>query len=580
MNRCAAAWFELNMSGPDNRVTACCYYAGYADEWGDQSKTLDDYWNSPAMRALRKLQTNPAPPKSHGCSSCHLYENQAPGYERYDFNSGEPPLGMSPRQQANWHLAEEEYRSGAEVLACRPIRIYANFGFGCNISCTMCHQVPRRLDNRRTMSAEQLLSWGDDLEQARQMIVIGGEPFVLPEAVKFIRRFVADEQRYESVQLVITTNATVLHKHWDVLHRKRRMNFAISLDGIGEAFERVRLGARWQDVERNVLRLLEARATDRPEWELCTASLIQRSTLENLPEFARWHARHGLGAVFSDFISAPGVEDTYHRENFLHNPELLGDLPQWREYFDEAISVFASAGQVAEVDSLTHFRERVERSVANSGERIQASRVRRLRNDWRRVAPASDVSGGADASFDWSVTLTSTPAAGRDAVPLGHCQGMQAFTRTRLGDFLATPYIGLQAPLGGGSFRIRFHWSRFDLATEIVRRAHVAVQREDGSELVAFREGLDFELGSDLILSGAIPSEVQAIRVVISPVGEEISLVPKRVEFDFDSETVRAAWPAEAIVAPSVIRRFGLAELWTIVSGQKNKHKGMDGIRR
>ena len=526
------------MSGPDNRVTACCYYAGETDEWGGETVKFDDYWNSHRMRYLRRLQIDPTPPAGHGCSDCHLYTNQAPGYDRYDYSPERPPVGLSAKQEANWLLGKQEFLAGAEVLTSRPARVYANFGFGCNISCTMCHQVPRRLDNRRTMSADQLLGWGDDIERSRQMIVIGGEPFTLPQAVKFMRGFISEESRYETVQLAITTNGTVLHKHWNTIHRKNRLAICISLDGIGEAFEAVRLRASWADVERNILKLVEARDTDRPEWEISTASLIQKSTLKNLPEFARWHAKHNLESVFSDFISAPGVEDTFYRENFLHNPALLEDIPEWRSYFDEAIDSFAKAGRESTVASLTHFKRRVEAAVAKA----DAKQDRRLylRNDW--VAQEAGAEGEGERTTNWASTLVATPAAGQEVVPLGTRFDTSAFLRTRLGDSVATAFLGVK-PGEGGSFRVKLQWPRFDSANEVVRRAFVRVENQDRTEQMIARHDVDFGLGSEMTLTGRFSPGTRAIRVVFTPVGEEVSLLPRLIEFDVDSTTERLAWP-------------------------------------
>lgn len=503
------------MSAPDNRVTACCYYGGETDSWG--AGNLDDYWNSPLMQGLRGLQFNPDPPKGHGCETCSLFINRPGGTDDvYDLTN--MPEGLSSRQEANWKLARSEYLARSQILQSRPARVYGNFGFACNISCTMCHQVPRRLDNRRTISADHLLGWGDDLEVAQEVHVIGGEPFVLPEAIKFIRGFVAAD-RFESVRLVLATNRTVLHKHWDRLHLKRRLSVTISLDGMGDPFEGVRIGAKWADVERNILRLVEAQATDRPEWRLKTASLIQKSTIANLPDFARWHAKHHLATQFSDFISAPGVEDTFHRENFLHNPQLLAAIPNWRDYFDEAIGIFSNAGMSTEVRDLSYFKNRVEESILASADRVESGQRRRMRNDWSR----SDV--GAFVPFSEF---------------LGERQGMQAFLRTRLGDYAATPYVGVR----GGSFRVRLHWPRLeDNGLEVTRRAHCSIQDQHGVEIEAFREILDFGVGTDHILTGEILPGTEALRVVVTPVGEEVTLLPKIVELDFDSRTVRTEWP-------------------------------------
>lgn len=552
MTRCAAPWLELNMSAPDNRVTVCCYYGGQTDGWSDDYKRLEDYWNSPTMRGLRRLQVEPDPPKGHGCSTCHLFANRPGGTDEV-YSLETMPQGLSPLQEANWRLARDEFLAGKEVLNCKPARIYGNFGFACNISCTMCHQVPRRLDNRRTISADHLLGWAHDLEVAQEVHVIGGEPFVLPQAIKFIRGFIAHEERYEWVRLVIATNGTILHKHWDTLHRKYRLDVAVSLDGIGAPFEGVRLGASWADVERNVLRLKEAQSTDRPEWRIRTASLIQKSTLRNLPDFAIWHTRHGVDTLFSDFISAPGVEDTFHRENFLHNPHLLTEIPEWDSYFDEAIAVFRSAKRTAEVNNLTYFKSRVAKALEASAVKTDRARRQSKRNDWRPLQPTvPSVEYG-----DWSSTLTATAADGRGEVPLGTHQGMSAFMRTRLGDYLATPYLGLQSAPEGGHFRVRLHWPELTSSKEIVRRAHVSIQQHDGTEIATFREILDYGIGNDLILSGEIDPKTKALRVVITPVGEEVSVVPRRIEVDVDPNTTCTDWPVK-VPELEQSRRFGL----------------------
>jgi len=536
MNRCAASWFELNVSAPDNNVSACCFYAGTKDPWSDQPKLLDEYWNSSAMRAVRQLQSDPAPPAGHGCSACHLYQNLAPGYDLYDFSPLDPPGGLSVVQQENWRLAKSEYLSGAAWARSRPMRVYVNFGFACNIACTMCHQVPRRSQNRRQVLAESVLAWREDLEKAMEVIVIGGEPFVLPEAISFIRKFIKQPQ-FDSVQLAIATNGTVVHKHWETLREKRKLRFAISLDGVGSAFERVRIGAKWSVVERNLLRILEAKSSDRPDWILGTSANIHKSTLRDLPEFARWHVRHGIGTYFYDFISAAGVEDTYHRENFLQNPHILSDMPEWRDYFDEAISIYAKVGRDAERDGLLHYKKRVDEALAASSQAVDAARRVRMRNDW------SSARSPADHAVNWVDSLEQHPAAGMGPIPLESRDYGLVISETRLGDYLSTPLIGTNPPSGGGHFRVRLNWRSASPDDQDDRLVHAVVQCHDGSELPVFREYLNFGFGPEHVLSGALTTDVQAIRIVLTPVGEGDSRIPQSLNIDLDPSTVTGTWP-------------------------------------
>jgi len=532
------------MSAPDDRVSGCCFYAGATDPWRQAAdvppRSFEDLWNSPRLQEMRALQHVARPPADNGCANCHLLANRPNGHvDMYDLGDGSKPADLSPRQEANWRLAQEEYRAGVTQVSCRPVRVYANFGFACNISCTMCHQVPRRLDNRHTVSADQLMAWGDDIAVASQMAVIGGEPFVLPQAIKFMRAFTADP-RFDDVLLILGTNGTILHKHWETLYRKRKLAVTVSLDGIGAAFESIRLGTDWPSVERNVLRLVETRDRDRPGWQVKTATQMMKSNLRNLPEFARWHTRHGVSALFTDFISAAGVEDTFHRENYLHHPQLLADIPDWRDYLDAAAAEFARAGQTAEAANLTHFRRRVEEQVQRSATRIEHGRRQLRRNDWAALvsetgAPAA---GEAEASTDWAGRLEANPASGLGPVPLGMAQGVPAILRTRLGDHLATPFIDIR-PGAGAAFRVKLVWPKVEMTDKFERPAHVAVQQQDCQELPAYRETIEFGPGSELVLTGELPADTQRLRVVLTPVGEEVSLLPRRLEIDLDPGTVR-----------------------------------------
>lgn len=539
MGACSAPWYELNISAPDNNVSACCYYNGAdKDPWDDEPRDLAWYWNGEGMKALRRLQANPAPPTPNGCSTCFYFQQMLPGSSYYDFSPAEPPTSLSPMQAANWRKAKLEHAAGIETVECVPLRIYANFGYACNLSCTMCHQVPRRGELKRQVLADNVLRWGDQLLGCMEVCVIGGEPFALPEAIKFIRSFAADE-RYESVRLSVFTNGTVMHKHWPALMKKEKLSLVISLDSIGEGFQKIRLGGDWADVERNMLKAQEIKAKERPEWMLSTTANIQKAGVPYLGEYARWHVKNGIHSFFYDFISAPGVEDTYLTDNFLHNPHLLDDMPDWADHFDDAISTFRSAGWKHETALLEQFRDRVKKASEDKADHIHRMRRQRGRNDWIPQKPE-------DGPETWIDQLETSAPEGKSPVPVGEHQGLKAFSFTRLGDHFATPFLKITPPAEGGQYRVRAHWPKDTRNDPFVRLAHVAVQRDFGPILESFQEILDFGFGTDLILTGTIPGDARGIRIMITPLGETVTVLPKIIEIDLDPETRRDLPPAPA----------------------------------
>lgn len=533
MNSCSAPWYELNLSAPDSNVSACCYYGGQRDYWHDQPVDLYSYWNGPGIREIRRIQTaRVATP--NGCTSCFYFKQTLSGKgwvgdNYYDF--AQVPEGLSSSQRSNWLQAKADFDAGTEIATCTPLKLYANFGYTCNISCRMCHQVPRRGELKRQILADTILSWHEALERCLEFYVIGGEPFAIPEAVKFIRKFAPDE-RYDAVRLVVLNNGTVLHKHWDTLRQKRKLWIGVSLDSVGEGYNRIRLGGDWAEVERNILTALEIKSKTHPDWTISTNANIQKAGIPFLPDFARWHVKHGIHTFFFDFISAPGVEDTFHTDNILHNPQLLDGIPGWQDHFDEAASIFRSGGRPSEAALLDQYRKRVEASAAEKAERIGAMRRLRGRNDWSAI-----ISSEGDRNL--SRGLTAVGKEPQSEVRVIEVGGLRGFAKTRLGESFQTDLLPLKVPGGGGKFRVRAHWPKGAQGDGYTRLAHIVVQDQFGTGLADFREYADFGFGTELTLVGDLPIGTKAVRLVLTPLGEDITLLPEALELDVDPETVR-----------------------------------------
>ncbi len=530
MNACSAPWYELNLSAPDSNVSACCYYGGFRDYWKDEPTDINHYWNGPALQEVRRVQKR-LTASPNGCSSCFYFQQSVDGKgwtgdNYYDFTA--LPNGLSQAQADNWRLAKADYEARSERVRCTPLKLYANFGYACNISCTMCHQVPRRQELKRQILADTVLAWHEMLERCLQVFIVGGEPFAIPEAVKFIRKF-APDVRYDPVQLVLLTNGTVLHKHWKTLKDKRLLWLGVSLDSIGEGYERIRVGGRWADVERNILDALDVKAKSHPDWKVTTSANIQKSGIPFLPEFAKWHVKHDLHTFFFDFISAPGVEDTYHTDNVLQNPQLLDGIPGWQDSFLEAAAVFRSAGWEFEASLLDQYRERTSKNQEVSADRISSMRRQGSRNDWQPVTTPD----GRNLRDD----LKPYHPENKPPVEVFKLGDLTGFARTRLGDFFATTSLPVQVPEEGGKFRLRAHWPKGVPSDRYTRLAHVVVQDQTHTTLSDFREYHDFGFGTDLSITGDVPRGVTAIRVVLTPLGEDTTLLPESIELDVDPET-------------------------------------------
>ena len=516
--RCSAGWYELNISAPGNEVSACCYYRGAKEPWLDEFKELRAYWNSPQMQYLRLLNNGHAvsAKKPNGCIDCDYYKNKSAGTPYYDFSA--PPADLDARQRANWLAAQADFAAGRLVMEALPLRIYANFGFGCNLTCGACIQVPHRKHNRRQVFSDLIFRWREEFRALLDFSIIGGEPFALPEGLKFIRRFVADEL-LAPVRLSIFSNGSVHHKHYEMLGQKDKVSITISLDSIGDAYEKLRPGGSWSLVERNMLGFLERARSDRPQWQLYTNAMVTKTGIARLPEFARWHAQHQVQTWFYDFISTPGNEDVYNTENILRYPQQLDDMPEWRELIDEAIAIFDAGKRAIEVDSLRHYRARLEQAVAESaGARrvfVEAAGVR----SWQAQAQwksAQELAG--------SLISSSTEPQGR---PLALTpEGALVFVETRVGDSASTPVVSLKPTSDAAMARVTLRWRARNPA---IRRAHVALQDARRRLRETWRHTAEGEDGAQTQIVYRLDGEEVSLRLVASPTGEDASALPDEI---------------------------------------------------
>jgi hypothetical protein len=196
----------------------------------------------------------------------------------------------------------------------------------------MCHQVPRRHDLPRQVNAEALLKWKPYLKAAIDITVIGGEPFALKEAIKFIAAII-DDPEFEAVQLSICTNGTLLHRHMDLLAKKRKLALAVSLDTIGHEFEQIRVGADWKQIERNILDFQALGKQLGYPWQVQAPCMLMKTNVPRLVEFGEWCITNNVQPGFYDFINAAGIEKTHEAENLLVYPELVDQIPEWERYF-------------------------------------------------------------------------------------------------------------------------------------------------------------------------------------------------------------------------------------------------------
>ncbi len=330
---CGQPWFEMQIEY-NEKVGCCCYYKFEKDNL-TMPLDIDRYWNGDYMKQLRgTIASNNA--DGTGCEGCQ--------YIKYGTVSGFTtiPEGLTKIQSDNWDSALTNYHKKEMVIDSYPVKYYMNFGLACNLNCVMCSQEDMRHTDRRQLPVEPLRKLKDYLVIANEIAIIGGEPLMIPNSRKFIETVINDPD-YSNVKLSIYTNGTLLHNYIEPFKNMKRLGICISLDSVGEAYEYIRKGARWQNTERNILNFKETGEKYGLDWNVSIAAVIMKSSIPRMVDFVDWCIENETPVHFVP-IQKQGFTQN---EEVFNYPELLNDIPDWEDIFDTAIEKLKNKGWIA-----------------------------------------------------------------------------------------------------------------------------------------------------------------------------------------------------------------------------------------
>jgi hypothetical protein len=146
----------------------------------------------------------------------------------------------------------------------------------------------------------------------------------------------------------------------------------------------------------------------------------------------------------------------------------------------------------------------------------------------------------------------------------GSIDGAVGFTRTRLDDHVATPFIPISVTTVPAILRARLRWHGLGKR----RPAYVWLQAEAGHEIPTQRQILPRPGASadmEVVMSANLPEGLHRVRLVGMPVGEDETLMPDHIDLDLaggtllQQEPIPAASPSEPMITE--LEQPGIASL-------------------
>ena len=297
---CMYPWIHMH-AYPTGEAYPCCHAEMGVGQVGNcKNNTMEEIWNSPEQKQLRKDMLSEQP--NAACGRC--YEQEKSGF-------------FSGRQSANKHHGHHIGRA----LDTHDDGHYDDFEMTywdirfsnlCNLSCRSCGHIfssswykdqselaggnwakenkPMNYAGRfETDMIEQLY---EHLDHVEQIYFAGGEPCMMDEHYLILEEL--ERRGRFDVRLIYNTNFTktklkdrLVFDYW-----KKFDSVAVgaSLDGMGTHGEYIRTGTKWKEVEQNRRTMMEVC----PNVDFYISPTLSIMNALHLPDFHRDWVEKGL----------------------------------------------------------------------------------------------------------------------------------------------------------------------------------------------------------------------------------------------------------------------------------------------
>ena len=307
---CPAPFMQMQLS-KDGEFGPCCFTA---DNWSDKDSTIAEKWNHASVNTLRKNLLDGKQDKA--CSRCWGEEaaNKQSLRQRYLNFKGINNLEKKVFQKI---VEKETYKDYPRVLQLMP-------GNECNLACPSCkpelsskwnsiarqkdYGVFQKLTKNWNLTKEQYQDIVDNSDKLQKIELFGGEPFLNKQNEINLLDKLIEKGTSKEITLYFNTNGTIYNEKLleKLIKNFKFLEIRLSIDGIGDQFEYLRYGAKFDQVIANADKFAKLEKSD---FEcICTVSTFNVLYLKEYDDFF-----HKKGwSVFFNIANYPSYLEIYN----------------------------------------------------------------------------------------------------------------------------------------------------------------------------------------------------------------------------------------------------------------------------
>ena len=283
---CVYPWMEF-IVGPTYDVKLCCIANLPVKDknnnfYNFEDTSIEKYWNSSGLREVRKKML--AGEKIKACGDCYYQESIGRTSYRQSFNR---QWLKSEHRTDILSRVEKSKKNGFRVEEA-PLYLDIRPGNLCNLKCRMCnpgnsskiYQEQKELLKDSSLNFGKLVdpgyfkkdekefhSWYKKKEiwdtiykwakGVRQLYFTGGEPTLIKENWELIN-YLIEKGYSKNIDLQFNINCTSApDKLIDTFKHFSQVTILFSVDGYKQTQEYIRHPSKWDEIEKNIIKLLE-----------------------------------------------------------------------------------------------------------------------------------------------------------------------------------------------------------------------------------------------------------------------------------------------------------------------------------
>jgi MoaA/NifB/PqqE/SkfB family radical SAM enzyme len=307
MPKCILPWISIETT-PMGTARPCCLYTDEIPEIDLSKHTLEDAFNSKAMRDLRRSFRRGEKPD--GCRNCWREEDAGKKSKR------------EYMLEKFKHIDVDYKDNNGNELVFLDLKL----GNICNLKCRICGSwssskwAKEELDYSNDPDNHIARKWLKDgqwprksksfweqldeiLPQIKYFEFTGGEPWMIKEHFALLQRAV-DKGYAKDIDIHYNTNTTQFPKDPTIWKHFKHVQIAFSVDNTEERFEYERYGAKWRTSNNNIKKVHALRDEGYPiTTQLCCTWNIQN--IYYLDEILTWAETMNFNSIHFNLMHDP-----------------------------------------------------------------------------------------------------------------------------------------------------------------------------------------------------------------------------------------------------------------------------------